>query len=55
MDDKWRLGHTKVFFRAGAMGCVEEVREESIKAILLHIQAMCRRWVHNEGYRFTVL
>ena len=54
MDDKWRLGHTKVFFRAGAMGCVEEVREESIKAILLHIQAMCRRWCHNEGYRKLV-
>ena len=33
------------------MGIVEEVREESIKAILFHIQAMCRRWVHNEGYR----
>ena len=46
-----RLGHTKVFFRAGAMGIVEEVREESIKAILFHIQAMCRRWVHHEGYR----
>ena len=54
MDDKWRLGHTKVFFRAGAMGCVEEVREESIKAILFHIQAMCRRWCHNEGYRKLV-
>ena len=36
------------------MGCVEEVREESIKAILLHIQAMCRRWCHNEGYRKLV-
>ena len=54
MDDKWRLGHTKVFFRAGAMGCVEEVREESIKAILFHIQAMCRRWCHSDGYRKLV-
>merc|ERR1719234_2676422 len=51
MDDKWRPGHTKVFFRAGAMGCVEEVREESIKAILFHIQAMGRRWCHSDGYR----
>ena len=49
--EKYRIGHTKVFFRAGAMGIVEEVREESIKAILFHIQAMCRRWVHHEGYR----
>merc|ERR1712192_337879 len=51
MADKWRLGHTKVFFRAGAMGCVEEVREESIKAILFHIQAMGRRWCHSDDYR----
>ena len=29
MHDKWRLGHTKVFFRAGAVGCVEESREVS--------------------------
>merc|ERR1719410_1660352 len=28
MNDKWRLGHTKVFFRAGAVGTVEESREE---------------------------
>jgi len=42
MNDKWRLGHTKVFFRAGAMGCVEEVRENSIKAILNYIQGLGR-------------
>merc|ERR1711962_1005976 len=42
MDDKWRLGHTKVFFRAGAMGCLEEVREDCIKAILNYIQGIGR-------------
>ena len=40
MNDKWRLGHTKVFFRAGAVGCVEESREECIKAILNYIQGL---------------
>merc|ERR1711962_1359505 len=45
MNDKWRLGHTKVFFRAGAMGCLEEVREDSIKAILNYIQALGRRYI----------
>merc|ERR1712012_1102070 len=42
MNDKWRLGHTKVFFRAGAVGCVEETREECIKAILNYIQGLAR-------------
>merc|ERR1719292_9726 len=42
MNDKWRLGHTKVFFRAGAVGCVEETREECIKAILNYIQGLSR-------------
>merc|ERR1719331_646376 len=42
MNDKWRLGHTKVFFRAGAVGCVEESREECIKAILNYIQGLAR-------------
>jgi myosin heavy chain 6/7 len=45
MNDKWRLGHTKVFFRAGAMGCLEEVREESIKAILNYIQGLARGYL----------
>jgi len=51
MNDKWRLGHTKVFFRAGAMGCVEEVREDSIKAILNYIQALGRRYLGISEYR----
>jgi len=51
MNDKWRLGHTKVFFRAGAMGCLEEVREDSIKAILNYIQALGRRYIGINDYQ----
>merc|ERR1719234_2887569 len=42
MNDKWRIGHTKVFFRAGAVGCVEESRESCIRAILNYIQGLAR-------------
>ena len=54
MNDKWRLGHTKVFFRAGAMGALEEVREDSIKAILNYIQALCRGFVGRMDYKEKV-
>jgi len=45
VNDRWRLGHTKVFFRAGTIGLVEEVREECIKAILNYIQGICRGYL----------
>ena len=51
MNDKWRLGHTKVFFRAGAVGCVEETREECIKAILNYIQGLGRGYNSRMEYK----
>merc|ERR1711922_45957 len=40
--DKFRLGHTKVFFRAGILGYMEEVREDRIGAVLAWLQAGAR-------------
>ena len=51
MEDKWRIGHTKVFFRAGAVGCVEETREECIKAILNYIQGLARGYLGRMEYK----
>merc|ERR1719334_1093927 len=51
VNDKWRLGHTKVFFRAGAVGCVEETREECIKAILNYIQGLARGYCSRMEYK----
>merc|ERR1719225_167682 len=51
MNDKWRLGHTKVFFRAGAVGTVEESREECIKAILNYIQGLARDFTSRMEYK----
>merc|ERR1740128_714751 len=51
MDGKWMLGHTKVFFRAGAMGSVEESREESIKAILNYIQGLGRGYLAKMAFK----
>merc|ERR1711963_114088 len=41
-EEKFRLGHTKVFFRAGILGYMEEVREDRIGAVLSWLQAQAR-------------
>jgi myosin heavy subunit len=40
--EKYRLGHTKVFFRAGILGYMEEVREDRISEVLSYLQAQAR-------------
>merc|ERR1712087_1004349 len=40
--EKFRLGHTKVFFRAGILGYMEEVREDRIGCVLAWLQAGAR-------------
>merc|ERR1719495_2932967 len=53
-NDRWRLGHTKVFFRAGTIGIIEEVREECIKKILNHIQGICRGYINRKQYKIEI-
>merc|ERR1719348_1029511 len=40
--EKYRLGHTKVFFRAGILGFMEETREDRIGTVLAWLQAGAR-------------
>merc|ERR1719447_2031297 len=40
--EKFRLGHTKVFFRAGQLGKMEEIREDRIGAVLAWLQSGAR-------------
>merc|ERR1712242_414878 len=40
--EKWRLGHTKVFFRAGVLGLMEETHEDKIGSVLSWLQAGAR-------------
>merc|ERR1712042_349644 len=54
VNDRWRLGHTKVFFRAGTIGLVEEVREECIKAILNYIQGICRGYLGRKQHKIEI-
>merc|ERR550532_1061897 len=40
--EKFRLGHTKVFFRAGKLGKMEEFREDKIGSVLSWLQSGAR-------------
>merc|ERR1712061_483179 len=40
--EKFRLGHTKVFFRAGVLGFMEETREDRIGQVLAWLQSGAR-------------
>merc|ERR1719288_421146 len=40
--EKYRLGHTKVFFRAGILGKMEEFREDKIGSVLSWLQSGAR-------------
>ena len=40
--EKYRLGHTKVFFRAGVAGWMEEQREGKIGSVLAWLQSGAR-------------
>jgi len=53
-DDRWRLGHTKVFFRAGTVGILEEVRDECIKNILNYFQGICRGYLGRKQHKIEM-
>merc|ERR1712223_579330 len=51
--DKYRLGHTKVFFRAGALAALEEARDEIVLKLVRYLQGRCfghmkRNWVYQK-------
>ncbi len=39
--DRYRLGHTKVFFRAGALAALEEARDEIVLKLVRWLQGQC--------------
>ena len=50
-NDKYKLGHTKVFFRAGVLGMLEELREERLSKILAYLQAHIRGYMMRRNYQ----
>ena len=50
MGDQYRIGHTKVFFKAGVLGQLEEMREEKLSKILSNFQARVRGYLMRGKY-----
>ncbi|XP_069610719.1 uncharacterized protein [Ranitomeya imitator] len=42
---QYRFGHTKVFFKAGLLGTLEEMRDDRLAEVITRTQAMCRGYL----------
>ncbi len=50
-SSEYRLGHSKVFFRAGVLGRLEDLRDERLSIVLGQFQAFCRGYIMRKKYR----
>merc|ERR1719186_550965 len=48
--ERYRLGHTLVFFRAGALAGLEECRDEIVLRLLRCLQGQCLKRIRNKVY-----
>uniref|UniRef100_G1MUC5 Myosin motor domain-containing protein n=1 Tax=Meleagris gallopavo TaxID=9103 RepID=G1MUC5_MELGA len=51
---QYRFGHTKVFFKAGLLGLLEEMRDDKLAEIITRTQARCRGFLMRVEYRRMV-
>ncbi|KAM9258254.1 myosin heavy chain, skeletal muscle, adult-like [Cariama cristata] len=51
---QYRFGHTKVFFKAGLIGLLEEMRDEKLAQIMTRTQARCRGFLMRVEYQKMV-
>ncbi|XP_034240472.1 myosin heavy chain, muscle isoform X19 [Thrips palmi] len=50
-EESYRLGHTKVFFRAGVLGQMEELRDDRLGKIISWLQAYIRGYLSRKGFK----
>ncbi|KAF8362008.1 myo-1 [Pristionchus pacificus] len=50
-DEQFRVGHTKVFFKAGVVAHIEDLRDDKMNQIITGLQAYCRWWAAKIIYR----
>ncbi|XP_069700209.1 myosin heavy chain, muscle isoform X15 [Periplaneta americana] len=49
--EQYRMGHTKVFFRAGVLGQMEELRDDRLSKIISWLQAWIRGYLARKEYK----
>ncbi|XP_049916461.1 myosin-1-like isoform X2 [Epinephelus moara] len=48
---QYKFGHTKVFFKAGLLGLLEEMRDEKLASLITITQALCRGFLRRKEYQ----
>uniref|UniRef100_A0A8D0AJE4 Myosin heavy chain, fast skeletal muscle-like n=1 Tax=Sander lucioperca TaxID=283035 RepID=A0A8D0AJE4_SANLU len=48
--DEYKFGHTKVFFKAGLLGVLEEMRDEKLSTLVTMTQALARGYVMRKEF-----
>uniref|UniRef100_F6Y7C9 Myosin-2 n=1 Tax=Ornithorhynchus anatinus TaxID=9258 RepID=F6Y7C9_ORNAN len=51
---QYKFGHTKVFFKAGLLGLLEEMRDEKLAQLITRTQARCRGFLMRVEYQKMV-
>ncbi|NXE19904.1 MYH1 protein, partial [Ardeotis kori] len=51
---QYKFGHTKVFFKAGLVGLLEEMRDEKLAQLITRTQARCRGFLMRMEYQRMV-
>merc|ERR1712113_1163507 len=49
--DRYRLGHTKVFFRAGALAGLEEARDDIVLKLVRYMQGQCYKVIRGKVFQ----
>ncbi|OWA52979.1 Myosin heavy chain, non-muscle [Hypsibius exemplaris] len=50
-ENLFRLGQSKIFFRAGVLAHLEEERDTKLSDLITHIQAYCRGYLSRKNYQ----
>ncbi|XP_029954465.1 myosin heavy chain, fast skeletal muscle-like [Salarias fasciatus] len=48
---QYKFGHTKVFFKAGLLGLLEEMRDERLASLITITQALCRGFLRRKEFQ----
>ncbi|KAJ4937654.1 hypothetical protein JOQ06_002286 [Pogonophryne albipinna] len=48
--DEYKFGHTKVFFKAGLLGTLEEMRDEKLASLVTLTQALARGYIMRKAF-----
>ncbi|XP_068435560.1 myosin heavy chain, fast skeletal muscle-like [Clinocottus analis] len=47
---QYKFGHTKVFFKAGLLGALEEMRDDKLATLVTMTQALCRGYIMRKEF-----